>query len=190
MSLSDLPCAVCTIVPFEDGRKRANTTSRWEGGGGAPETAPGGARNRMANGCGTTGTGSRPSGPTPLPRRSPIHTPSPPHPTRARACGWVSTPPQSPPTPCEDKGGREPLRRPRTRHDSQTIVASTRARSRSTNLSIYLLLVDLQRDTRATTRVRGAPSSHKRPKQSRSTELLRTSIFSLRVLSPRMFDTF
>eukprot|EP00966_Prymnesium_polylepis_P002083 47601-Prymnesium_polylepis.1 len=27
-----------------------------------------------------------------------------------------------------DVGGREPLRRPRTRHDSQTIVASTRAR--------------------------------------------------------------
>ena len=29
-----------TTVP--DGRKRANTTSRWEGGGGIPETAPGG----------------------------------------------------------------------------------------------------------------------------------------------------
>ena len=26
-----------------DGRKRANTTSRWEGGGGIPETAPSGA---------------------------------------------------------------------------------------------------------------------------------------------------
>ena len=37
----------------------------------------------------------------------------------------------------DDVGGREPLRRPRTRHDSHTIVASTRARSRSTNLSIY-----------------------------------------------------
>ena len=30
-----------TTVP--DGRKRANTTSRWEGGGGVPEMAPGGA---------------------------------------------------------------------------------------------------------------------------------------------------
>ena len=38
-------------------------------------------------------------------------------------------------------GGREPLRRPRTRHDSHTIVASTRARARSTNLSIYLQTV-------------------------------------------------
>ena len=37
-------------------------------------------------------------------------------------------------------GGRELLRRPRTRHDSHTIVASTRARSRSTNLSIYLTI--------------------------------------------------
>ena len=35
-------------------------------------------------------------------------------------------------------GGREPPRRPRTRRDSHTIVAPTRARSRSTNLSIYL----------------------------------------------------
>ena len=50
-------------------------------------------RDRTANRRGTTGAGSRPSGPTPLPRRSPIHTPSPPHPTRARACGWVSTNP-------------------------------------------------------------------------------------------------
>ena len=31
-----------TTVP--GGRKRANTTSRWEGGGGAPKTAPGEAR--------------------------------------------------------------------------------------------------------------------------------------------------
>ena len=30
-----------TTVP--EGRKRANTTSRWEGGGGVPEMAPGGA---------------------------------------------------------------------------------------------------------------------------------------------------
>ena len=30
-----------------------------------------------------------PNGPTPLPRRPPIHAPSPPHPTRACACGWV-----------------------------------------------------------------------------------------------------
>ena len=79
-----------------------------------------------------------PNGPTPLPRRPPIHAPSPPHPTRACACGWVSTHPQSPPPSCEDVGGREPLRRPRTRRDSHTIVAPTRARSRSTNLSIYL----------------------------------------------------
>ena len=31
-----------TAIP--GGRKRANTTSRWEGGGGVPETAPGEAR--------------------------------------------------------------------------------------------------------------------------------------------------
>ena len=43
--------------------------------------------------------------------------------------------PQSPPMPCEGVGGRELLRRPRTRHDSHTIVASIRSRSRST---IYL----------------------------------------------------
>ena len=39
---------------------------------------------------------------------------------------------------CEEVGGREPLRQPRTRRDSHTIVAPTRARSRSTSLSIYL----------------------------------------------------
>ena len=43
---------------------------------------------------------------------------------------------QSPPMPCEGVGGRELLRRPRTRHYSHTIVASIRDRSRSTNLSI------------------------------------------------------
>ena len=37
---------------------------------------------------------------------------------------------------CEEVCGREPLRRPRTRRDSHTILAPTRARSRSTNLSI------------------------------------------------------
>ena len=58
----------------------------------------------------------------------------------ARVGGSPHTP-QSPPTSCDDAGGREPLRRPRTRHDSHTIVASTRARSRSTNLSIYLSLL-------------------------------------------------
>ena len=49
------------------------------------------ARNRMANGHGTMGAGSRPSGPTSLFRR-PLRSMPPPHPhrTRARACGWVS----------------------------------------------------------------------------------------------------
>ena len=50
----------------------------------------------------------------------------------------MKAPPQSPPTSCEDVGGREPPRRPRTRRVPHTIVAPTRAQSRSTNLSIYL----------------------------------------------------
>ena len=58
----------------------------------------------------------------------------------ARVDGPPHTP-RSPPTSCDDVGGREPLRRPRTRHDSHTIVASTRARSRSTNLSTSIYLV-------------------------------------------------
>ena len=54
-------------------------------------------------------------------------------------------------------GGRELLRRPRTRHDSHTIVASTRARSRSTNLSIYLIRY------RANRRARLAPTAASQP---------------------------
>ena len=50
--------------------------------------------------------------------------------------GGSPHPLQSPPIPCEGMGGRELLRRPRTTHDSHTIVASTRVRSRSTNLAI------------------------------------------------------
>ena len=53
-------------------------------------------------------------------------------------CG-VGTP--SPPAYTRLHTPTVPLRRPRTRHDSHTIVASTRARSRSTNLSIYLMRV-------------------------------------------------
>ena len=67
----------------------------------------------------------------------PCPLPTPPH-TCSRVWVGLHTHPRSPPTSCEDVGGCEPLRRPRTRRDPHTIVAPTRARSRSTNLSIYL----------------------------------------------------
>ena len=135
----------------EGGRKQAGEqTSRWEGGSGAPETAAGGAEQdgKSEKGAAWWRRGVDPIGTT-YPSPTPLRPIPPPHPPHTRSLVWVgllqvsslthllqSTP--MPCSACEGMGGRELLRRPRTRHDSHTIVASTRARSRSTNLSIYL----------------------------------------------------
>ena len=132
------------------GRRRARDRTR------RSETGRLAGAARRGRGVGPPGLHPTPLLPDPHPLPTPSHT-------RSRV--WVDGPPhtpRSPPTSCDDVGGREPLRRPRTRHDSHTIVASTRARSRSTNLSIYLIRY------RANRRARLAPTAALVSRQSRA----------------------